>query len=164
MHLLPANFTDKKKLLHMMASESEFTVLSWNVRGLKTRLKEKASLLAIFRKYDVVLLQETHIGEDDKRKITDAFGGEYDIETLKDGEFKEQLNRERKTMYLTFFSSSSRGVAVLINKPHTCLEAFCEGGIYAWVHAEIGSQKYTFVSVYYHSDDDHLICDLMFRQ
>ncbi|RXN37854.1 GTPase IMAP family member 8-like protein [Labeo rohita] len=123
-----ANFTDKNTLLHMMASESEFKVLSWNIRGLKTRLKEKAALLAIFRKYDVVLLQETHIGEDDKCKITEAFGGEYGIETLEDGEFKEQLNRERKTMYFTFFSSSSRGVAVLINKPQTCLEAFCEGG------------------------------------
>lgn len=161
--LLLVNFTDKTTLLHMMASESEFKVLSWNIRGLKTRLNEKEALLAIFGKYDVVLLQETHIGEKDIRKITEAFGGEYDIETLKDKEFKEQLKRERKTMYLTLFSSSSKGVAILINKPHTRLEAICEGGDYAWVHAGTGNQKYTFVSVYYHSGDDHLICDLMVK-
>uniref|UniRef100_A0A8C1ZIR7 Endonuclease/exonuclease/phosphatase domain-containing protein n=1 Tax=Cyprinus carpio TaxID=7962 RepID=A0A8C1ZIR7_CYPCA len=111
-----------------MASESEFKVLSWNIRGLKTRLNEKEALLAIFGKYDVVLLQETHIGEKDIRKITEAFG-----------------------------------VAILINKPHTRLEAICEGGDYAWVHAGTGNQKYTFVSVYYHSGDDHLICDLMVK-
>lgn len=163
MCLLLVNFTDKTTFLHMMASESEFKVLSWNIHGLKTRLNEKEALLAIFGQHDVVLLQETHIGAKDIHKITEAFGGEYDIETLKDKEFKEQMKRERKTMYLTLFSSRSRGVAILFNKPHTRLEAICEGGDYAWVHAEIDNQKYTFVSVYYHSDDDHLICDLMVK-
>lgn len=57
----------------MMASESEFDVLSWNICGLKTRIKEKEALLAISGKYDVVLLQETHTGEKDGHKITEAF-------------------------------------------------------------------------------------------
>ncbi len=53
---------------------------------------------------------------------------------------------------MTYFRSDSRGIAIIINKPHNCLRAFCEDGDYAWVHVEIDNLKYTFVSVYYHPD------------
>ncbi|KAK7153542.1 hypothetical protein R3I94_007047 [Phoxinus phoxinus] len=76
---------------------------------------------------------------------------------------EEEKETKRKTMYMTYFRSSSKGVAIIVNKPHTLLKDFSEGGDYAWVHVEIDQQKYTFVSVYYHFDYPDLICNLMLK-
>ncbi|ROI52177.1 hypothetical protein DPX16_3447 [Anabarilius grahami] len=81
----------------------------------------------------------------------------------KDGEEEEEKKEEEKKMYMTYFSSNRKGVAILINKPHTILNASCEGGEYAWVHVEMDSQKYTFVSVYYDADGPNLIGHLMLK-
>lgn len=94
-----------------------------------------------------VFLQETDIDEKDWDTITKAFGKEYLMEKLEDEKFKGQLNDQRRAMYLTRFSSNSRGVSILIDKPHSCLKSYSDGGDYAWVHVEISSQKYTFLSV-----------------
>jgi len=190
------------------SSESaELRVLSWNINGLKAKLEEKGlntknkrktALLKIINKYDIVLLQETKIGQMKDPKyynknwkiITEALSDKYvllilegqtlretvhdqkedgeDEDEEEDGqeeggeeEEKEEEEGEKKTMYLTYFSSNSKGVAIIINKNHTVLMSevnpFSEGGYYAGVHVEINGQKYTFVSVYYHPDQ---ICDI----
>ncbi len=150
------------KFFLMMASQSEFKVLSWNINGLKARLERQEDLLTIFKEYDVVILQETHVGETDLNQITEAFRGEYDIKSMTGLRCARQLEN-KKTMYLTCFSSSKKGVGIVINKQHKCLKAFWDGGDYAWINVDIEGQKYTFVSVYYHSNDDDLICDLMVK-
>ncbi|XP_048048558.1 uncharacterized protein LOC125269663 [Megalobrama amblycephala] len=185
--LLAVNFTNNnKKIFLIMASTSEsadITVLSWNINGLKGKLKKhKTKLLKIFDQYDVVLLQETKIGPMDGGEksdkdwiiITEALPENYVLVKLedptcrertdnKDGEEEEEKKEEEKKMYMTYFSSNRKGVAILINKPHTILNASCEGGEYAWVHVEIDSQKYTFVSVYYDADGPNLIGHLMLK-
>ncbi|XDV31357.1 hypothetical protein PO909_034063, partial [Leuciscus waleckii] len=183
-----------------MAESADIRVLSWNINGLKAKLKmkqlkkeeRKTKLLKIFDQYDVVLLQETKIGQmkDDKdynknwEIITEALSNKYKLKKLKDqtlrdtadnqeeeeegGEEEEEEEDEKKeketrsaTMYMTYFNSRMKGVAILINKPHTLLKAFSEEGYYAWVHVEIDEQRYTFVSVYYHPDADDQIRNLM---
>lgn len=173
----------------MMASVSNSTVLkviSWNVNGLKAKLNSKQrneELLKIIEEYDIVLLQETHIGEKDKNKEAKSNAakeeqkeeeGESDIEKIKreyEGRYHvveldspNELNntvKNEKTMYVTCFSSRRRGVAILINKPHICLSASCNDGNYAWVHAEIDCEKYTLLSVYYHSRETADLMDSM---
>ncbi len=155
---------------------SGFRILSWNINGLKSKLKDKKKkLFEIFDKYDVLLLQETKIGkpnqgskkkDDDWGKITMELSDKgYACENLEDLEFNEDEEQKKipKTMYMTYFSSNNKGVAILINKPHILLSADCEGGDYAWVHVEIDKQKYTFVSVYCCGRDSKLNLNLMFK-
>jgi len=140
------------------SSESaELRVLSWNINGLKAKLEEKGlntknkrktALLKIINKYDIVLLQETKIGQMKDPKdynknwkiITEALSDKYvlliqgqtlretaddqkedgeDEDEEEDGqeeEEKEEEEGEKKTMYLTYFSSNSKGVAIIIKK------------------------------------------------
>ncbi|KAK7153543.1 hypothetical protein R3I94_007048 [Phoxinus phoxinus] len=206
-----------------MASASEsgdLTVLSWNINGLKDKLKKKerkTKLLEIFEQYDVVLLQETQIGEMKDPKdynknweiITEALSKKYALVNLEDqtcietadnqdetmevltkalssvnledqtcretadtqeeeeeeeeeeDDEEEEEEEKKKTMYMTNFSSRIKGVGILVNKPHTLLKGFSDGGYYAWVHVEIDQQKYTFASVYDHDVDDMMLLCLM---
>ncbi|RXN24120.1 hypothetical protein ROHU_022330 [Labeo rohita] len=153
------------------AEEDGIKILSWNINGLKSKFK-KQEVFDTFNEYDVVLLQETKIGkpdtgtkkkdDDDWKIIKKLSDEEYALEKLEDLEFNED-ETQQETMYMTYFSSNSRGVAILINKPHTLLSAFSEGGDYAWVHVDIGNQKYTFVSVYCCGRDQNLICNVMLK-
>lgn len=107
-------------------------------------------------------------GEDESNEdmslIDNAFQSKYDVVTLPDQRKSEeqligQINPP--TMYVTYYSSSRRGVAILINKPHRYLKGFCWGGDYAWVYVEIDGQKYTFMSVYYHPTEKADLMDNM---
>ncbi len=161
----------------MSSAENYINILSWNINGLKTKLKKhNKRLFEIFDEYDVVLLQETKIGkpkqgsqendDDDWETITPKLADKgYACENLEDLEFNEdeEQRTRQKTMYMTYFSSNRKGVAILINKPHILLSADCEGGDYAWVHVEIDNQRYTFVSVYCCGHDTRLNSDLMFK-
>ncbi|KAK7168499.1 hypothetical protein R3I93_004723 [Phoxinus phoxinus] len=173
------------------SESGDLTVLSWNINGLKDKFKKKerkTALLEIFDRYDVVLLHERHIGEmkDDKdynknwKIITEALSKKYARVKLEDqtcretadtqeeeeeeeeeDDEEEEEEEKKKTMYMTNFSSHIEGVAILVNKPHTLLKAFYEGGDYAWVHVEIDQQKYTFVSVYDHDNYNQILSDIM---
>ncbi len=156
-----------------MASASEsagINILSWNINGLKAKFDEREiDLLNIFDQYGIVLLQETKIGkmqtdddyDADWNYITDKLKNKYAFERLEDQTYSKRTDNHQKTMYMTYFRSDSRGVAIIINKPHNCLRAFCEDGDYAWVHVEIDNLKYTFVSVYYHPDANDSRSNLM---
>ncbi|XP_067299100.1 uncharacterized protein [Pseudorasbora parva] len=155
---------------------ADIRVLSWNINGVKAKLKkQKAALLDIFDQYDILLLQETKIGkkqgkpdkkgnaDQDWNTINEAFLEKYTLVELEDQTYRGRSVSPQKTVYMTYFSSSSEGVAILINKPHTLLKGYSEGGEYAWVHVQIGDQKYTFVSVYYRGRGPNLIGHLMLK-
>ncbi|XP_058625737.1 uncharacterized protein LOC131536700 isoform X2 [Onychostoma macrolepis] len=170
---------EKKKNLNLLK------VISWNINGLKEKLKDTKKtnqLLTILGDYDIVLLQEIHLGKkrlgkkekksedntikyylldsdsDSENQDEEAYTTKvinlfrtkgYDVEQLQDRTCQD-LGGSEKKIYMTNFCSNSRGVAILVNKRHTCLKTFCEDGDYAWVYVEIGDQRYTFVSAYYH--------------
>lgn len=175
------NSNNNNKIFLVMASASEsgnINILSWNIRGLKAKMMDerKDRLLNIFGRYDVVLLQETHIGKKDPKnghdddadwncitKVLNKKEFQPTLQKLPNQRYTERKDDQPQTMYMTYFSSKSQGVAILINKPHKLLTAFCEDGEYAWVHVKIGNQKYTFVSVYYSITAPDLICDLMLK-
>ncbi|KAA0710120.1 hypothetical protein E1301_Tti023043 [Triplophysa tibetana] len=71
--------------------------------------------------------------------------------------FQEPNIIQQPIMYTGNLHSRSKGVAILVNKPHKCLKAYSEGGDFVWVYIEINGQKYTFVSVYYHKDERDLM-------
>ncbi len=158
-----------------MASAENYSIniLSWNINGLKSKLKneeKQTKLFEIFDQYDVVLLQETKIGKPNEGKIKqdndwetiqELSDEDYTYKKLEDLEISEE--EQQKTMYITYFSSNKKGVAILINKPHKLLSAFYDGGDSAMVHVEIGKQKYTFVSVYQRGHDSNLICNVMLK-
>ncbi|KAI7789618.1 hypothetical protein IRJ41_005286 [Triplophysa rosa] len=95
--------------------------------------------------------------EDDQRESENEIIEEteeetfYDHEVLQDKTCLELGYSQRPKIYKTYFDSRSRGVAILVNKPHICLKAYSEGGDFAWIYTEIDEEKYTFVSVYYHN-------------
>ncbi len=92
--------------------------------------------------------------EDGEMKVIDFFKKSgYIVETLQNQTCIKPGRSDKHKIYLTKFCSKSRGVAILVNKQHKCLKAFCEGGDYAWVYVEIDNQKFTFVSAYYHSKE-----------
>ncbi|KAK7153541.1 hypothetical protein R3I94_007046 [Phoxinus phoxinus] len=118
-----------------------------------------------FEKYALVKLEDLTCREtaDNQEETTEEEEkeGEEGEEGEEGGSQRRRRELRTETMYMTYFSSSSKGVGILVNKPHTLLKAFSKGGDYAWVHVEIDRQKYTFVSVYYHRVYPHLICNLM---
>lgn len=176
LQIIPETKRKKKK------NQNLLNVISWNINGLKEKLKDTKKtkqLLKILGDYDIVLLQETHLGKKNEKKSEDnninyylldsdldsddqdeevyttkvinlfKTNG-YDVEQLQDRTCQDLGRSEMSKIYMTNFCSQSRGVAILVNKRHTCLKTFCEDGDYAWVYVEIGDQKYTFVSAYYH--------------
>lgn len=170
-------------------------VISWNINGLKEKLKDAKKtekLQQIFKNdYDIVLLQETHLGKNligenlsnkirelmdsedeenqtdseyqDEEKVNDFLKkcGYSTVEILQNPSLQDHQDSKEPTVYITNFSSKSRGVAILVNKEHKCLKTFCEGGDYAWVCVEIDNQKYTFVSVYYHSKESNIMLRIL---
>ncbi|KAA0710121.1 hypothetical protein E1301_Tti023042 [Triplophysa tibetana] len=187
-------------------NKTELKVISWNVNGMKVK-EDRINKLMKKKKFDIVLLQETHYGE--KKKTTkvedlvrgmesvkirskseeeqsaseneeeksesenedeekDLAGGEkkcseskfYTIKDLITKEIFQEPNiiqGDQPIMYTGNLHSRSSGVAILVNKPHTCLKAYSEGGDFAWVYIDIDGQKYTFVSVYYHENESGLM-------
>lgn len=168
-------------------NQTQLKVISWNINGLKEKLKDAKKtkkLQNMFAVYDIVLLQETHLGKknDNEKKLatkgdeevnnsegvmsgTDSENQDEEkvsdffkecgciVETLQNSSYQDNQDSKEPTIYITNFSSKSRGVAILVNKQHKCLKKKYDGGDYAWVYVEIDKQKYTFVSVYYHSKE-----------
>lgn len=69
---------------------------SWNVRGLRGKVKQR-KVFALLKKnrVDVALLQESHLEDREHLKLTHSWAGQA---------------------YFSSFTSSSRGVVILINK------------------------------------------------
>ncbi|XP_056597812.1 uncharacterized protein LOC130415858 [Triplophysa dalaica] len=165
-----ANCTTKLDTMAADKHETELKVISWNVNGLKhTKQKNDQKLKdlkKVFGDFDIVLLQETHLGKKkaDIEALTDSMksmniNSEFDCEDiiLEDKTHSEPGVKQGPVLYQTHSDSQSRGVAILVNKSHNCLKAYSEGGDFAWVYIDIDKKKYTFVSVYYHKDESGLM-------
>ncbi|XDV34051.1 hypothetical protein PO909_004261 [Leuciscus waleckii] len=115
-----------------MASNT-INFITWNVNGLKRHRDRKFQEL---QNVDVILFQETHIGEGDENIVED---------------FKDEWH-----IFYTKFTSSSKGSAILVRKTLDFKYISDEkdnSGAYVVLKCKLEGQPYTLVSVYNHNTD-----------
>ncbi|XP_039534551.1 nuclear GTPase SLIP-GC-like isoform X1 [Pimephales promelas] len=107
--------------------------ITWNVNGLKRQRDQKFQEL---QNVDVILFQETHIGEGDENIVED---------------FKDEWH-----IFYTKYTSSSKGSAILVRKTLDFKYISDEkdnSGAYVVLKCKLEGQPYTLVSVYNHQTD-----------
>lgn len=112
-------------------SPNKFTVTTWNVNGIKDRVKQQ-KVLQLLKKMssDIVFLQELHLKS----------GG---INFLK----KQWVGEAFESTY----TSKSRGVGILISKslPFSLISKYSDPeGRYLIIQCEIHGDKYTLINIY----------------
>ena len=114
-----------------------FRLLSWNINGIHNPVKRKQILTYLKRnRTDICLLQETHLNTKEHEKLGKIWGGQ---------------------ILFSSFSTSSRGVCILINKHFPFISEKVErdpGGRFILVKGKIFSEVITLVNVYAPNYDD----------
>lgn len=118
-------------------------LVSWNIRGLKTRNKLCKVLQNLTEiEASIAFLQETHIGPGDEKILEDLSGWKS---------------------YFTVYNSNGRGVAILVKNDlqfkYLCHDEDYDGG-YIVLFCQIGNYVYTLVNVYKHSSVPHMLMRL----
>lgn len=112
-------------------SPNNFTVTTWNVNGVKDRVKQQTVLQHLKKlSSDIVFLQELH---------------------LKPGEIKWLKKQWVGEAYESNYTSKSRGVGILISKnlPFTLISKQTDTeGRFLILNCEIFGEKYTLVNTY----------------
>nr|XP_046155691.1 uncharacterized protein LOC123996362 [Oncorhynchus gorbuscha] len=136
----------------MEQSTGSLSIITWNTCGVKPTKQYLNKFIDIMdygkeQKADVIFLQETHIGPNCYRKLEEH--GWEEMET-------------NWTSYLTVYSPSSKGVAILVNKklkPHyeyICHDEDYAGG-YIVLFCQMYGQLFTLVNVYNHKEDKKVL-------
>ena len=112
-------------------SSNKVKFCSWNVRGLREKVKQKKVFSLLKReKVDLALIQESHLNDSEHLKLTYGWVSQ---------------------VYFSSFTTSSRGVAILVSKSlpfrlETCIKD--KYGRFVIINGTLQGEEITIMNIY----------------